>query len=389
MAGCGVRPFPFLRKYLLPARNYFLPKGRPPTRTLHLYNQLKFYIMGTDKLILLDGVGGSDASAGLISMIPTLMANALGGQRMDPNLVAALMNGNRNQDNWGGSGCWWIWIFLLFWMRGGFFGNGFGQEGCAGIPQQLNNATGRELLMQAIQGNRSAIDQVASALNCSSSQLQSALCNIQGAVDKVAGQVGMSSQAVINAVQNSGCEIGNQISSCCCNLQSLINQSTCSIQNTATQNANAIQNAITNMNYQNQLSNLNQTNSLQNTLNAGFNGNRESFTAAINALSDKVDQQTAYLTSQFCGLEKREMQNKIDQLREEKAALQSSALLQQQSRYIIDTVRPCPIPSFNTCNPWSFNGGFCGYGVNGFTAATNGACCNNPCNNSCNNNCCA
>lgn len=341
--------------------------------------------MGTDKLILLDGVGGSDASAGLISMIPTLMANALGGQRMDPNLVAALMNGNRNQDNWGGSGCWWIWIFLLFWMRGGFFGNGFGQEGCAGIPQQLNNATGRELLMQAIQGNRSAIDQVASALNCSSSQLQSALCNIQGAVDKVAGQVGMSSQAVINAVQNSGCEIGNQISSCCCNLQNLISQSTCNIQNTATQNANAIQNAITNMNYQNQLSNLNQTNSLQNTLNAGFSGNRESFTAAINALSDKVDQQTAYLTSQFCGLEKREMQNKIDQLREEKAALQSSALLQQQSRYIIDTVRPCPIPSFNTCNPWGVNGGFYGCGVNGFTAAANGACCNNSCNN---NTCC-
>ena len=380
MAGYRFRPFPFLRKYPLPWRNYFLLKGSLPTRTLYPYNQLKFYIMGTDKLILLDGVGGSDASAGLISMIPTLMANALGGQRMDPNLVAALMNGNRNQDNWGGSGCWWIWIFLLFWMRGGFFGNGFGQEGCAGIPQQLNNATGRELLMQAIQGNRSAIDQVASALNCSSSQLQSALCNIQGAVDKVAGQVGMSSQAVINAVQNSGCEIGNQISSCCCNLQSLINQSACSIQNTATQNANAIQNAITNMNYQSQLSNLNQTNSLQNTLNAGFNGNRESFTAAINALSDKVDAQTAYLTSQFCGLEKREMQNKIDALREEKAALQSSALLQQQSQNLINTLRPCPIPSYPSCSPYqAYNWGqFFGNG-----------CCNNSCNNSCNNNCCA
>ena len=377
MAGYEVRPFPFLRKYLLSWRNYFLPKGYPPTRTLYPYNQLKFYIMGTDKLILLDGVGGSDASAGLISMIPTLMANALGGQRMDPNLVAALMNGNRNQDNWGGSGCWWIWIFLLFWMRGGFFGNGFGQEGCAGIPQQLNNATGRELLMQAIQGNRSAIDQVASALNCSSSQLQSALCNIQGAVDKVAGQVGMSSQAVINAVQNSGCEIGNQISSCCCNLQSLINQSTCNIQNTATQNANAIQNAITNMSYQNQLSNLNNTNSIQNTLNAGFNGNRESFTAAINALSSKVDAQTSYLTAQFNSLEKREMQNKIDTLREQKQTLEFAASQQAQTANLIDQLRPCARPMYLSCSPYQSYGWPFG-----------GCCNNNTCGTSCNNNTC-
>lgn len=40
----------------------------------------------------------------------------------------------------------------------------------------------------------------------------------------------MTSQAVINAVQQQGCEIGNQISSCCCNLSSLINQSTCQTQ---------------------------------------------------------------------------------------------------------------------------------------------------------------
>ena len=74
--------------------------------------------------------------------------------------------------------------------------------------------------MQAIQGNRSAIEQIANALNCTTTQLQSAICNVQGAIDKVAGQVGMTSQAVINAVQQQGCEIGNQISSCCCNLQS-------------------------------------------------------------------------------------------------------------------------------------------------------------------------
>lgn len=164
-------------------------------------------------------------------MIPGMFANLIGGNKMDPNLVAALMNGRNNQDGFGGANGWWLWIIVLFWLWGGRgFGNGFGNGGdcCAnGLPAQLNNDYGRELLMQAIQGNRSAIDQIASALNCSTTQLQNAICNVQGAIDKVAGQVGMTSQAVINAVQQQGCEIGNQISSCCCNLSSLINQSTC------------------------------------------------------------------------------------------------------------------------------------------------------------------
>lgn len=184
--------------------------------------------MGTsgDKIVLLDGMGSGSGSAanGLLSMIPGMFTSLLGGNKMDPNLVAALMNGRNNQDQFGGANGWWLWIIVLFWLWGGRgFGNGFGNgnECCAnGLPAQLNNDYGRELLMQAIQGNRSAIDQISNALNCSTSQLQNAICNVQGAIDKVAGQVGMTSQAVINAVQQQGCEIGNQISSCCCNLQS-------------------------------------------------------------------------------------------------------------------------------------------------------------------------
>lgn len=166
--------------------------------------------MGTsgDKIVLLDGMGSGSGSAanGLLSMIPGMFTSLLGGNKMDPNLVAALMNGRNNQDQFGGANGWWLWIIVLFWLWGGRgFGNGFGGNGndcCAnGLPAQLNNDYGRELLMQAIQGNRSAIDQISNALNCSTSQLQNAICNVQGAIDKVAGQVGMTSQAVINAVQ--------------------------------------------------------------------------------------------------------------------------------------------------------------------------------------------
>ena len=42
---------------------------------------------------------------------------------------------------------------------------------------------------------------------------------------------------------------------------------------------------------------------------------------------------------------------KIDTLRDEKNALQSSALLQQQTSNIVSQIRPCPVPAYLTCNP--------------------------------------
>lgn len=101
--------------------------------------------MGGDKIVLLDGAGangGGAATNGLLSMIPGMFANLIGGNKMDPNLVAALMNGRNNQDGFGGANGWWLWIIVLFWLWGGRgFGNGFGNGGdcCAnGLPAQLN-----------------------------------------------------------------------------------------------------------------------------------------------------------------------------------------------------------------------------------------------------------
>lgn len=330
--------------------------------------------MGTtgDKIVLLDGVGGGESSAtsGLLSMIPGLFANLMGGgTKMDPNLVAALMNGRNNQDAWGGGSCWWLWIIVLFWLwQGNGFGNRFGNGG-EGLPAQLNNDYGRELLMQAINGNRSAIEQISNALNCSTSQLQSSICNIQGAIDRVSGQIGMTSQQVINSIQSVGCEIGNQISSCCCNLSSLINQSTCSIQGSITQQG-----------FDNQLRTLEQTNTLQNSLNNGFNNNREQSTSQFNILSSKIDAQTQIINDKFCQLEMREMQNTINQLRDERAAYQASALTQQQTQNLVNQLRHCPTPSYIVCNPYAGNG-YGGYPNVGF----NNCCCNNNC---CNNGCC-
>ena len=151
-----------------------------------------------------------------MAMLPNLM----GSKGVDPGLLALLNQGRGSQDQWGGS-WWFIWIILLWFCWGGNgFGNRFGNGG--GLPAELNGDVGREYLMSAIQGNGNAINQLASSLNCSTQQLQSALCNIQGLIANVGNQVGMSTQQIINAFQSGNQAVLTQLADCCCKNQTAI-----------------------------------------------------------------------------------------------------------------------------------------------------------------------
>lgn len=155
---------------------------------------------------------GGGSKFDIMAMLPNLM----GSKGVDPGLLALLNQGRGSQDQWGGS-WWFIWIILLWFCWGG---NGFGNGG--GLPAELNGDVGREYLMSAIQGNGNAINQLASSLNCSTQQLQSALCNIQGLIANVGNQVGMSSQQIINAFQSGNQAVLTQIADCCCKNQAAI-----------------------------------------------------------------------------------------------------------------------------------------------------------------------
>lgn len=130
--------------------------------------------------------------------------------------------------------------------------------------------------------------------------------------------------------------------------------------------------AANQMNADNRLSICQQTNTLQNAITSGFNTLSSENATRFNILGAKIDAQTQMINDKFCQLEMREMQNKIDTLRDEKNALQSSALLQQQTSNIVSQIRPCPVPAYLTCNPYGCNGGFSygyPYGYN------EGGCC--------------
>lgn len=155
-----------------------------------------------------DGGTGGGSKLDVTAMLPGM----LGGYRgVDPN-VLALMNGN---GGFGGQNGIWGVIYLAIvasifgWNNGGF--GGFGGRGGNGLPAELAGNAGRELLMQAIQGNASAINQIASTLNCSSQQIESALCNIQNSI-------GLTGTQIINAIQSGDNGIVSQLSTCCCNI---------------------------------------------------------------------------------------------------------------------------------------------------------------------------
>lgn len=250
----------------------------------------------------------------ILSMIPGMMK----GNGLDPNLVAALMNGNKNQDAWGGGGCWWLWVIVLFWLWGGngFGNNGFGRNG-GGLPNELNNDAGRELLMSAIQGNGTAINQLASSLNCSTQQLQGALCNVQGAIDKIGGQIGMSSQQIINSVQSMGASIGQQIASCCCDVRTAIER----------------QGADT------RLQNCQNMGVLVNTMNQNTLSLRDGNLANTQAILNNLNEFKALYQS-----------DKMDRLTAENLALKGQISQANQNAYIAATVQANTVPIANAVN---------------------------------------
>lgn len=288
--------------------------------------------------------GGFDSTA--------LIASLMGNRGVDPNLMALIQNASKNQDAWGGGGMWWIWVIIMFWLWGGN-GNMFGRNGMAdGIPNQLNNDFGREVLLQAINGNGTALSQLATTLNCDVNALQTAIGQVQSSIQSIANQVGMTGQQIINSIQQGNCQLGNQLAQCCCN----------------------IQDSITRTNYENQISNLNQTNTLQNSINFVNSSVERGFAATAYAtanqtceLKNAIAAQTQVINDKFCALEMREMARENRDLRDQVQAYQLSASQQAQTANIVNQIRPCPTPAYVVPNPYG-----CGYNNYGY-----------PFNNSC------
>ena len=211
---------------------------------------------------------------------------------------SALMAAMANNGGFGGGGGWWAWIILMaLWG-----GNGFGRNGqdTQEILATLNGDQGRQMLMSAIEGNGTAISQLASTLHCDVNAIQTALNAVQTSICQVGNTVGMTGMQIVNAVQAGDASLASQLANCCCENRLL----------TTTQG------------YENRIALAEQT----------------SFLGA------KLDNQTNIIVDKFCDLEKRELQGKIDSLIERNSQLQSTLDNANQTSqilsYINSTISP-------------------------------------------------
>ena len=293
--------------------------------------------MSDTKIFSLDGGMGS---GGMAPLIASLCQN----RGVDPNMLAALMNNNRN--GFDGFGAWWIIILLIFGWGG--FGNGFGggfngrgtAQGLADLGNIVNNDVGRDLIMQAIQGNATAISQLASTVHCDVNSLNSAIQNLNTQI----GTLGLGQRDIIAAMQNGNSTIMSKLCDCCCENRLAVCQQT-----------NTIQSAI---------------NTVNTGMERGFSETNYAFAEQTCQLKSEINALKQYVGDQFCALKERESQREIQSLRDQVQAFQLSASQQAQTANLVAQLRPCPAPAYvvpnpfgcNCNNPYNNNGCGCGNG---------------------------
>lgn len=283
-----------------------------------------------------------------------MMFPEMGGNNIDPNLLLALNN------NGGFGGNNWIWILFL-WMVWGWGGNGnWGGNGSNSfLSNQLANDSGRELLMNAIQGNGNAVRDLANLLNTEVQTVQNGIFTLNNAITSVGTQVGMSGLQIQNAIQSGNASIASQICQCCCeNRLAIANQT------------NALQSQMAAGQAADQLAICQQTNTLQNQAERD-----------TNAILGAINNQNTLITKEFCDLKERELQNKINtqgdiitqlrnQISNDHQTLQFNAAFNALDNKIdaIKAAQPNTIPvqwpNITAVNTTPFAGGF--YGFNGF-----------------------
>lgn len=203
---------------------------------------------------------------------------------------------------------------MFGWGNGGFNGWG-GNNGAGFISNQLNNDSGRELVMNAVtsqgEASRAAIQNLATSLGQDFNVVNSAVQNVQNSLASLAASQGMSTLQVINSIQSGNSALASQLAQCCCENRLL----------TTTQG------------YEAQIRTLEQTNQL----GSQADRNTNSVIGAINA-------QTVAMNDQFCALKERELQGKIDSLTANNALLRSQIDNANQTASITNYVNSLVAP---------------------------------------------
>lgn len=210
---------------------------------------------------------------------------------------------------------------IFGWGNGGFGGGFGGGNGAGFLSNQLNNDSGRELIMNAINSNgeasRAAIQNLATMLGQDYATVNAAVQNVQNSLAQLAAQQGMSTLQVQNSIQAGNAALASQFAQCCC--ENRLN--------------------TTKLGYEAQIRTLEQTNQLGSQADRNYNG----VIGAINA-------QTVAMNDQFCALKERELQARINSLEEQNTQLKNQFDNANQTAQITNYVNNLVQPLVNKVN---------------------------------------
>lgn len=240
---------------------------------------------------------------------------------------------------------------MFGWNNGNGLGlNGNGNAAAGFLSNQLNNDSGRELIMNAItsqgEANRTAVQTLSTMLGQDFNLVNAGIQSAQNTLNQIANNLGMSTLQMINAVQNGDANIVSTLQSCCCNTQKQIME----------------------QGYQSQIATLNQTNQL------GSQADRNT-----NAIIGAINAQTVAMNDQFCAAKERELQSKINtqadiitqlrgQISNDKQTEAFNAAFNVLNQKITELAAkqpntvPVTYPNLVAVNNTPYNGGFYGNG---------------------------
>lgn len=242
-----------------------------------------------------------------------------GGTRQTSNDVSSLLPLLMCNGGFGGGS--WIWIIFLFFLyplmrNGGLFGNAGTNGGCLGpLASMVNNNDGRDLIMQAINGNGAAVQRLATMFGTKVDMIQSAICQVNNSVAQVGCKIDSSTGALLNAGTQNTMTIANQLATCCCNLK----------------------NAITETAHQSQLETLRQTDAIKESVGGVGSAVTRGFSDVGYALRDQtcnLDKSIGVvgdrIIARIDASEKSAMQDKINALQTQLTTEHQSGVIAQQ-----------------------------------------------------------
>ena len=192
---------------------------------------------------------------------------------------------------------------MFGWGNNGFggFGGGWGGNGTAGfLSNQLNNDSGRELIMNAInaqgEASRTAISNLATALGQDFNLVNSGVQNVQNALSTLALQQAVSVPQIMNSIASGDASIISAFQKCCCDNQLAICQQTNALQSDIA----GVRTAIEAKAAADQLAMCQQTYALTDTMNRNY----LALDNKIDALeSSRKDREITALTAKVAKLE--------------------------------------------------------------------------------------